>query len=344
MGLGKTLQTLSIIASDHFNKTEIYKKNNSPEFKPLPSLIVCPPTLIPHWSSEAKKFFPDYFKTFELTPKRKNFSSDYNLIITSYRTVTAEKQLFVQNFNYCVLDEGHVIKNSNSKTSISIKNVRANHRLILSGTPIQNNVLELWSLFDFLMPGNFFFFVLFSILFYFFCSNLGFLGTEKQFNQTYSKPIQASRFAKNEKEQEAGVLALDSLHKQVLPFLLRRLKENVLSDLPPKIIQDYFCKLTSLQQKLYQDFSETGKESVVEESEPKEKKTHIFQSLLYLRKLCNHPSMVLTPKHPEYSSIMAALKKEGKKLGSIEYSGKLLALEQLLLECGIGVSSKNNSG
>lgn len=94
----------------------------------------------------------------------------------------------------------------------------AHHRLILSGTPIQNNVLELWSLFDFLMPG--------------------FLGTERQFMARYSKPILQSRDAKSSsKEQEAGVLAMEALHRQALPFLLRRVKEDVLSDLPPKITQ-----------------------------------------------------------------------------------------------------------
>lgn len=88
----------------------------------------------------------------------------------------------------------------------------------MSGTPIQNNALELWSLFDFLMPG--------------------FLGTQRQFNEAYSKPILASRDAKaSTKAQEEGALALEQLHKQVLPFLLRRVKEDVLHDLPPKIIQ-----------------------------------------------------------------------------------------------------------
>lgn len=141
-------------------------------------------------------------------------------------------------WNYIILDEGHVIKNGKTRTSIAIKNLIASHRLILSGTPIQNNVLELWSLFDFLMPG--------------------FLGTEKQFTARYSKPILASRDPKcSPKEQEAGALAMESLHRQVLPFLLRRMKEDVLDDLPPKITQDYYCELSSLQEQLYDDFSKS---------------------------------------------------------------------------------------
>ncbi len=145
-------------------------------------------------------------------------------------------------------------QNSKSRTTQAVKLVQASHRLILSGTPIQNNVLELWSLFDFLMPG--------------------FLGNERQFTQQYSasarprspipdrhgathwrcvfcragKPIQASREAKaSSAENEAGTLALEALHRQVLPFLLRRVKEDVLGDLPPKVIQDYYCDLSPLQ-------------------------------------------------------------------------------------------------
>lgn len=96
-------------------------------------------------------------------------------------------------------------------------------------------MLDLWSLFDFLMPG--------------------FLGTQQSFHEMYGKPITASKSASSVKEQEAGMRALDSLHKQVLPFILRRLKEEVLSDLPPKIIQDYYCNLSPLQLSLYQEFS-----------------------------------------------------------------------------------------
>lgn len=114
---------------------------------------------------------------------------------------------FLVKWNYCILDEGHIVKNSKTKCSKAIKQLRANHRLILSGTPIQNNVLELHSLFDFLMPG--------------------FLGSEKQFQVRFSRPILASRDPKSSsKEQEAGALAMESLHRQVLPFLLRRVKED----------------------------------------------------------------------------------------------------------------------
>lgn len=112
--------------------------------------------------------------------------------------------------------------------SKAVKQLLCNHRLILSGTPIQNNVLELWSLFDFLMPG--------------------FLGTERQFHARYGRPIVLSRDARSSvADQQAGALAMDALHRQVLPFLLRRLKVDVLADLPPKIVQDYYCDPSPLQ-------------------------------------------------------------------------------------------------
>jgi len=135
-------------------------------------------------------------------------------------------------------------------------------------------------------------------------------------------------------------LALEALHKQVLPFLLRRLKEDVLNDLPPKIIQDYFCELSEMQKHLYDDFSKSQARLTAEDAVRNAKsgeQQHVFQSLQYLRKLCNHPSMVLKTD----DEINAALQKVGQKperanLYDINHAPKLLALRQLLIDCGIG--------
>ena len=144
----------------------------------------------------------------------------------------------------------------------------------------------------------------------------GFLGTEQQFNEKYGKPIQFSRDAKaTTKDQERGALALEALHKQVLPFLMRRMKEDVLKDLPPKIIQDYYCELSPVQKLLYDDISVEGE------------KQHIFQTLNYLRNLCNHPSFVLSEQHPKYEQVNELMREQDTKISDIQHSPKLLALE-----------------
>lgn len=135
-------------------------------------------------------------------------------------------------------------------------------------------------------------------------------------------------------EGNTAALALEALHKQVLPFLLRRLKEDVLHDLPPKIIQDYYCELSEVQKYLYDNFTK-GQEKQAEEavkSENKEKQQHVFQSLQYLRKLCNHPALVLKE---DGRAIQEALVKAGQskssQLNDIDHAPKLLALRCALL-------------
>merc|ERR1719494_1591708 len=342
MGLGKTLQSICIMAGAHYNSMRKFKISGKEEFRPLPSLVVCPPTLTGHWCYEVSKFCEkEHLNPLHYTGnphERLVLQSQFkqhNLVVASYDIIRNDCDFFLaQHWNYCILDEGHIIKNSKTKLAKVIKQLKARHRLILSGTPIQNNVLELWSLFDFLMPG--------------------FLGTEREFTARYGKPILQSRDAKSSsKEQEAGALAMEALHKQTLPFMLRRVKEDVLQDLPPKIIQDYYCELSPLQVKLYEDFaksqarksidSDVERESGVEKQpERKEMAGHIFQALQYLRKVCNHPLLALTPSHPEYESIMADLKAQKSSLRDINHAAKLVALKQLLEDCGIGVADTSN--
>ncbi|KAI9293362.1 hypothetical protein K502DRAFT_293841, partial [Neoconidiobolus thromboides FSU 785] len=334
MGLGKTLQSICMLASDQYTRAALFKKTNNPDQKHLPSLVICPTTLIPHWYHEINTYTTNlrplcYSGVLFERRRIAHLIPQRDVVIMSYEIIRNDiEELSKYHWNYCILDEGHIIKNGKTKITKAIKQIKANHRLILSGTPIQNNVLELWSLFDFLMPG--------------------FLGTEKSFNEMYSKPILASREAKSSsKEQEAGALALEALHKQVLPFLLRRLKEDVLDDLPPKIIQDYYCDLGEVQKQLYDDFSKSqnqGSVSVIDDDQNEgnqpEKKTHIFQALQYIRKLCNHPLLALTPKHPQYNNIMSKVG-DISHLHDLVHAPKLLALKQLLNDCGIGLQGEN---
>ncbi|XP_060522113.1 TATA-binding protein-associated factor 172 [Cylas formicarius] len=337
MGLGKTLQSICILAGDQYYREQRYKENKSADCAPLPSLVVCPPTLTGHWVYEVEKFVSQkYLRPLQYNgspverEKLRHQFKRYNLVVASYDIVRKDNNFFSNvKWNYVVLDEGHVIKNGKTRTSLAIKNLTANHRLILSGTPIQNNVLELWSLFDFLMPG--------------------FLGMEKQFTAKYSRPILASRDPKcSPKDQEAGALAMEALHRQVLPFLLRRMKEDVLDDLPPKITQDYYCELSPLQEQLYEDFSKSQAHQSLQESissgasaSSMQGNTHIFQALRYLQNVCNHPKLVLNQSHPQYQRIMAQLQQNNSTINEISHSAKLPALKQLLNDCGIGLPAES---
>ncbi|KAK5136377.1 TATA-binding protein-associated factor mot1 [Meristemomyces frigidus] len=333
MGLGKTLQTLCMLASDHHMRAEEFAKTQAPDVRRLPSIIVCPPTLTGHWKQEIRTYAPFLSAVTYAGPpaergKVRSQLTTADVVITSYDIARNDVEILAPiNWNYCVLDEGHLIKNPKAKVSMAVKRYASNHRLILSGTPIQNNVLELWSLFDFLMPG--------------------FLGTEKVFQDRFAKPIAASRFAKSSsKEQEAGALAIESLHKQVLPFLLRRLKEEVLNDLPPKIIQNYYCDLSDLQKKLFDDFTRKESKSLhdMAGSGDKEAKQHIFQALQYMRKLCNSPAMVMKEGHKQYAATQALLAKDNSSLKDPKHAPKLTALRDLLVDCGIGVEPADPSG
>ena len=328
MGLGKTLQTLCILASDHHMRAEEFAKTKSPEVRRLPSLIVCPPTLSGHWQQEIAQYAPFLTSVAYVGPpsersKRRAKIATADVVITSYDICRNDIDIIVAlNWNYCVLDEGHLIKNPKAKVTQAVKRLASNHRLILSGTPIQNNVLELWSLFDFLMPG--------------------FLGSEKVFHDRFAKPIAASRFSKSSsKEQEAGALAIEALHKQVLPFLLRRLKEEVLNDLPPKIIQNYYCDLSELQRKLFDDFAKKESKSLSDKaaSNDKEAKQHIFQALQYMRKLCNSPAMVMKEGHKHYDVTQRYLARQNSSLRDPAHAPKLGALRDLLVDCGIGATT-----
>ncbi|TRY73683.1 hypothetical protein TCAL_11089 [Tigriopus californicus] len=332
MGLGKTLQTICMLASSHFH---LQPRGFHDQSVDCLSLVICPPTLCSHWVAEIHRFVGKsilqpliYSGPLATRAELRPLFSEFNVIITSYDVVRNDVDYFGRiAWNYVILDEGHVIKNGRTKTTLAIKSLQAQHRLILSGTPIQNSVLELWSLFDFLMNYA-----------------------------KYSRPIVASRDPKcSPKDQEAGALAMEALHRQVLPFILRRMKEDVLSDLPPKITQDYYCELSQIQIKLYEDFARTqsnkhrqqGDEALnLSKKDPQPtpaNKPHIFQALQYLRKVCNHPKLVLNEQHPEFDAVMGMLQVSNSNLNDINHSGKLPALHDLLLQCGIGAQSSSNS-
>ena len=257
MGLGKTLQTLTIVVAA-MHDAQVGGGGGGRQ-RAAPSLVVCPASLVGHWTAEAQRYFGhcgiDAIAV-QGTPAQRATAQQRVaargvrvLAVTSYETVRASSAwLAQQTFEYCVLDEGHIIRNPKAKVSRACKQVCASagvhvqvllpcmlspppcmqivarHRLLLSGTPIQNNARELWSLFDFLMPGL--------------------LGSEadfsRRFRATAPPGVNATRKSVI-KAQSALEGALEELHQQVLPFVLRRTKEQVLQDLPPKLMQARAC-------------------------------------------------------------------------------------------------------
>ncbi|KAH0912059.1 hypothetical protein HID58_035380 [Brassica napus] len=347
MGLGKTLQASAIVASDAAERRGLTEEPDV-----FPSIIVCPSTLVGHWAFEIEKYIDlsllsvlQYVGSAQDRVSLRELFKNHNVIITSYDVVRKDADYLTQfSWNYCILDEGHIIKNAKSKITSAVKQLKAQHRLILSGTPIQNNIIELWSLFDFLMPG--------------------FLGTERQFQASYGKPLLAARDPKcSAKDAEAGVLAMEALHKQVMPFLLRRTKEEVLSDLPEKIIQDRYCDLSPVQLKLYEQFSGSHAKQEIStiikvdgsadssnvEVAPTKASTHVFQALQYLLKLCSHPLLVLGEKvtEPVASDLAAMINGCSDiitELHKVQHSPKLVALQEILEECGIGSEASSSDG
>ena len=287
MGLGKTAQTIVAIEAAIIQRREVnfdavsegsqHKQRDS--IRPI--LIVCPPSLTVHWSVEILRF-ASYLKpiaiTFLSTSKRKEALQDWKtfllsdpavpVFICSYGCILSETEILSQvHFYYIVLDEGHVIRNADTKLAKSIKLLESDHRIILTGTPIQNYVMDIWSLFDFLMPG--------------------YLGNKKQYRRKYGDLL---RWAKsqsnslslqengeetpdnlnahhsdygdgNEKSEEAKSSVmfgsslpsapLRELRVLIYPFILRRLKSKVLLELPKKIIQDVYCELHPIQERIY---------------------------------------------------------------------------------------------
>uniref|UniRef100_A0A1I8AFN7 Importin N-terminal domain-containing protein n=1 Tax=Steinernema glaseri TaxID=37863 RepID=A0A1I8AFN7_9BILA len=308
MGLGKTLQTLCLIAL--WMKT---RKNDEI------SLIVCPKTLVNHWCKEWERYFPSLprfttsYASFR-AKKGKTANEVAPVVVTSYEDIRADATIGFSkmNYEYLILDEGHCIRNHNSQLFKILISITSRHRLILSGTPVQNSPADLWSLFRFLMPG--------------------YLSARATFFANFMKPIMACRNPKaNEKQTKDGTDALQLLHKQVLPFVLRRLKSEVLQELPEKVIQDYPCYLSEQQKALYQAISECC--SVRSQGIGLSPLT----TLTALRKVVDHPALIAP-------AIFETIKFDRRHLDrSVEMSGKMVALKQLLNECNIGAETQLGS-
>jgi SNF2 family DNA or RNA helicase len=265
MGLGKTLQVLTLL---------LIRKQTTHSG---PSLLVVPKTLIYNWEIEINKFTPSL--TYILhTGKDRNTEegkfNDHDLVITSYALMRNDFDIFKKNkWDYLILDEAQAIKNPSAQVTRLIKMIDAEHRLSLSGTPVENSPVDLWSHFDFLMPG--------------------FLENIDQFKERYK--------ASEPKD-------LKKLRDKSKPFILRRLKSQVCTELPSKTEITLFCEFTDDQKQIYDSAVLSGKREIAaKKTEQRSISIHILTLLLRLRQISCHPSLALPDKN---QSVMTSGKHE----------------------------------
>ena len=254
MGLGKTLQVIAHLAA-------IIRTQPARERRPW--LVVCPTSLVYNWAAEVARFAPD-LKVVRLHGPDRHRQFDAiagaDLVITSYALVRRDLDRHrATEYDTVVLDEAQHIKNRTTQNAQSVKSLRSHHRLVLTGTPLENSVLDLWSIFDFLMPG--------------------YLGNADDFRERYEQPIA--------RERDAATMA--RLARRVRPFLLRRLKRDVAADLPERLEQVSFCELTEEQASIYEQLLSATRrevEQAVGAQGLAKSRMVVLTALLRLRQAC----------------------------------------------------------
>jgi len=305
MGLGKTLQTLAFLLRE---KEEGRLKR--------PSLILAPRSVMGNWKLEANRFTPSLkVLTYHGLHRHesRNFN-DYDLIISTYGVAQRDKNFFIKHlFYYMVLDEAQVIKNTQTKTRQIIQQLRAEQRLCLTGTPLENHLGELWSLFHFLAPG--------------------FLGTQTQFREHYQVPI--------ERHQDEAVR--DALVKRLKPFVLRRSKNEVATELPEKTEMLQSIELYGAQRDLYESIRLSTEQSVRDAiaDQGLAKSQWVFlEALLKLRQVCCDPRLVTEEQSADFVSaklealmtLIDGLMDEGRSVLVFSQFTSMLSLIQKALD------------
>jgi superfamily II DNA or RNA helicase len=258
MGLGKTLQTIAHLCIEHA-RAEVAK----------PSLVVVPTSLIQNWKRELGRFAPHLAVSIWHGSSRRDARQELeraDIIVTSYSLLAREQELWAeQSFHYLILDEAQAIKNPRSAAREAARNIQADHRLCLSGTPVENHLGDLWSLFDFLMPGL--------------------LGSAAEFMVGYRVPI----------EQEKNEMQMQALRRAVTPFILRRTKDEVATDLPPKTLLVRPVRLEGAQRQLYESIrvaAHADVRRVVRSKGMAGSTIAILDALMKLRQVCCDPRLV----------------------------------------------------
>ncbi len=312
MGLGKTMQTLAHLLTE----------KESGRSKGLPCLVVAPTSVVPNWRNEAAKFAPSLrILTLSGADRSKYFRSipHADIVLTSFALLQRDiEKLSKFPFHLAILDEAQYIKNPRAQVAQAACKLNARHRLCLSGTPVENHLGELWSLMRFLMPG--------------------FLGSEKSFNANFRKPI----------EKLADVNRFDALRKRLAPLILRRTKDQVAKELPPKTILVHFIELHTDQKDLYETIRATMDKRVRDAIAARgiEQSQILFlDALLKLRQLCCHPSLLPaefshkithSAKLDFLIELIATLLEEGRRILLFsQFTSMLAIIEQHLQKSNI---------
>lgn len=254
MGLGKTLQTITFLASNKGKK----------------SIIIAPTSLVYNWKSEFMKFAP-YMKVAVLNgaPIEREYIikhyKDYDVLITTYNLLKRDMNLYEDiEFDYCIIDEAQNIKNANSQNAKMCKAIKALRKFALTGTPLENSLMELWSIFDFIMPG--------------------YLYDEKKFTTRYHRRL-------NEDE-----VIIKELTRMIKPFIMRRYKKDVIKELPDKIEKKLIVPMTDEQKEVYGTYVKYVKDLIekkIEDNEFKKSKIEILSFITKLRQICTDPSVTM---------------------------------------------------
>ncbi|KAF2244276.1 DNA repair and recombination protein RAD26 [Trematosphaeria pertusa] len=325
MGLGKTIQAISFIAGLHYSK-----------LLTKPVIVVCPATVMKQWVNEFHRWWPalrvsilhtsgsgmldtrredrmeremelrsygEYDASLTGAGKAakkivEKVKRDGHVLITTYSGLqTYSEFLAPVDWETAILDEGHKIRNPNTSITIHCKELRTPNRIILSGTPMQNNLTELWSLFDFVFPMR--------------------LGTLVNFRNQFEFPIKRGGYANaSNLEFETAMRCAETLKDAISPYLLQRFKVDVAADLPQKKEQVLFCKLTRQQREAYENFLHSDDMRSIANG-----KRQMLFGVDYLRKICNHPDLT---QHKTLS------KEPGYDYGAANKSGKMQVVKELL--------------
>ncbi|MGB1240925.1 MAG: SNF2-related protein [Chitinophagales bacterium] len=294
MGLGKTLQVLTLLQ----HKKEENKTNTN--------LVVAPTTLLFNWEKEVEKFCPQLSIFRHHGPFREKSTSkhfeDYDIIITSYGTLTSDINLFSKYiFNYIVLDESQAIKNPTTKRYKATRLLKAKNRIALTGTPIENNTFDLYAQMNFLNPGM--------------------LGSMEFFKKEFANPI----------DKYSDTMKAQALRKIVYPFILRRTKELVAKELPEKTETVLYCEMNGQQRKVYEAFRDNYRLKILEkidEDGMSKAGMYILEGLMKLRQICNSPALLNDTE--DYGKDSIKLKELMGHVKDISDNHKILVFSQFL--------------